>query len=99
MIVKLTCAVKGYFGRDIIFIDLMGISPAPNNGTPGALHDIMHNPPTLQTTPMVSYRDCPVSSVNTATPKISCSCNMVITSDIELIHKRSVKLPLDKLVK
>ncbi|XP_056017946.1 uncharacterized protein LOC125670329 isoform X2 [Ostrea edulis] len=56
--------------------DLMGISPAPNNGTPGALHDIMHNPSTLQTTPIVSYRDCPVSSVNTATPKISCSCNM-----------------------
>lgn len=61
------------------FLDLIGIRPAPNNGTPGALHDIMHTPPSLSTVPTVNYKNCPVPTGRTLTPKTNCSCDVVKT--------------------
>ncbi|XP_078319808.1 uncharacterized protein LOC111119482 isoform X2 [Crassostrea virginica] len=56
--------------------DLIGISPAPNNGTHGALHDIMHTPPSLSTVPTVNYKNCPVPTGRTSMPKTNCSCDV-----------------------
>ncbi|XP_062607940.1 uncharacterized protein LOC134269752 isoform X1 [Saccostrea cucullata] len=55
--------------------DLIGISPAPNNGTPGALHDLLYRPPALQVTPTVSYRNCPTPTGRVSAPQRNCNCN------------------------
>ena len=74
------------------FLDLIGISPAPNNGTHGALHDIMHTPPSLSTVPTVNYKYCSVPTGRTSTPKTNCSCDVVKTlkahlnTDFLIVH-------------
>lgn len=57
--------------------ELIGIRPAPNNGTLGALHDIMHRPPSLGAmVPTVNYKNCPaVPTVRASNPKNNCSCD------------------------
>jgi hypothetical protein len=42
----------------ILYIDLIGVPPAVNNGTEGSLHHILKNPPVLNTPSSTSYTDC-----------------------------------------
>ncbi|XP_071118759.1 uncharacterized protein [Haliotis cracherodii] len=73
-----------------LIADVLNITPAPNNGTRGALFHVLTNPPRLEAEPSTSYTDC------TATPKAvtqqtvsqQCGCSnqsdMMTTSFIDV---------------
>lgn len=59
-----------------IMCDLLGLTPAPNNGTYGSLNDMLQDPPFLPTRPQEVTLPSPTSPPTTsATHHLGCSCD------------------------
>ena len=56
--------------------DLLGLKPAPNNGTYGSLNDMLRDPPFLPTVPQEVTSPSPTSPPKTTvTYDLGCSCD------------------------
>lgn len=59
-----------------VMCDLLGLTPAPNNGTYGSLNDMLRNPPFQPTMPQEVTSPTPAQdSEATATYDLGCSCD------------------------
>uniref|UniRef100_A0A8C5FKL6 SMB domain-containing protein n=1 Tax=Gadus morhua TaxID=8049 RepID=A0A8C5FKL6_GADMO len=64
-----------------IMCDLLGLKPAPNNGTYGSLNDMLRDPPFLPTVPQEVTSPSPTSPPKTTvTYDLGCSCDDEVVS-------------------
>uniref|UniRef100_A0A8C5C0L3 SMB domain-containing protein n=1 Tax=Gadus morhua TaxID=8049 RepID=A0A8C5C0L3_GADMO len=74
-----------------IMCDLLGLKPAPNNGTYGSLNDMLRDPPFLPTVPQEVTSPSPTSPPKTTvTYDLGCSCDDEVAASPEL--RRSLYL-------
>lgn len=64
--------------------DLLGLKPAPNNGTHGSLNHLLRNPPFRPTMPEEISRPTASNHVPVITDDLGCSCNEKVSHDKSL---------------
>ncbi|KAF1382050.1 hypothetical protein PFLUV_G00160390, partial [Perca fluviatilis] len=58
-----------------VMCDLLGLKPAPNNGTYGSLNDMLRHPPYQPSTPEEVTPPSPASNSDAVTHDLGCSCD------------------------
>lgn len=77
-----------------VVLDLVGVEPAPNNGTYGRLHAVLKNPPSIsETAPIITHKKC--LDIVKATPcSSSCPVNRFIRSLYKNLRSNKTVVPL-----
>uniref|UniRef100_A0A8D3DRP3 SMB domain-containing protein n=1 Tax=Scophthalmus maximus TaxID=52904 RepID=A0A8D3DRP3_SCOMX len=65
------------------FSDLLGLKPAPNNGTHGSLNDMLKEPPHRPSMPEEVTPPAPDAAVATPTDDLGCSCDDEVSRSAE----------------
>lgn len=63
------------------FLDLLGLKPAPNNGTHGSLNHLLRTPPYRPTMPEEVSRPTASGVVPAGTDSLGCSCDEKVSHD------------------
>ncbi|XP_057210158.1 ectonucleotide pyrophosphatase/phosphodiesterase family member 2 isoform X1 [Triplophysa rosa] len=58
-----------------VMCDLLGLTPAPNNGTHGSLNSVLRNPPYTPTRPEEVTSPAPLAPPTEVTQDLSCNCD------------------------
>ncbi|XP_061676078.1 ectonucleotide pyrophosphatase/phosphodiesterase family member 2 isoform X7 [Syngnathoides biaculeatus] len=75
-----------------VMCDLLGLTPAPNNGTHGSLNHLLRNPFYKPTMPEEVSRPTTSTHVHTGTDDLRCNCNY--KSQIKRQDQRGVKVTM-----
>uniref|UniRef100_A0A7N8Y5Q0 SMB domain-containing protein n=1 Tax=Mastacembelus armatus TaxID=205130 RepID=A0A7N8Y5Q0_9TELE len=74
-----------------VMCDLLGLKPAPNNGTHGSLNDMLREPPFQPSIPQEVTSPSPASDSDaTVTRDLGCSCD----DELSLLHQMESTVPV-----
>uniref|UniRef100_A0A6Q2XWT7 SMB domain-containing protein n=1 Tax=Esox lucius TaxID=8010 RepID=A0A6Q2XWT7_ESOLU len=76
-----------------VMCDLLGLTPAPNNGTHGSLNDMLKAPPFTPTMPEEVTTPTPSNPISSTTYDLRCSCDSEVSGGV-LISFLTVSFPL-----
>uniref|UniRef100_A0A3Q1FIZ2 Ectonucleotide pyrophosphatase/phosphodiesterase 2 n=1 Tax=Acanthochromis polyacanthus TaxID=80966 RepID=A0A3Q1FIZ2_9TELE len=76
-----------------VMCDLLGLKPAPNNGTHGSLNHLLRSPPYKPTMPEEVSRPTAVSLVPSLTDDLGCNCDEKVSRDDSVADLDSRNLP------
>ncbi|XP_073787437.1 autotaxin [Danio rerio] len=71
-----------------VMCDLLGLTPAPNNGTHGSLNSVLRNPPFTPTQPEEVTSPTPLAPPTETTSDLGCNCD-----DENIIEEGSQRFP------
>uniref|UniRef100_A0A8C9WCT5 Ectonucleotide pyrophosphatase/phosphodiesterase 2 n=1 Tax=Scleropages formosus TaxID=113540 RepID=A0A8C9WCT5_SCLFO len=66
-----------------VMCDLLGLQPAPNNGTRGSLNSMLKTPPYTPIVPEEVASPAPLEPVTIPTDDLGCSCDDKVTNKVE----------------
>uniref|UniRef100_A0A3Q2C9W6 Ectonucleotide pyrophosphatase/phosphodiesterase 2 n=1 Tax=Cyprinodon variegatus TaxID=28743 RepID=A0A3Q2C9W6_CYPVA len=69
-----------------VMCDLLGLKPAPNNGTHGSLNDLLKNPPFQPTVPEEVTPPSPASDSDMVTHDLGCNCEDEVIGGYQGTH-------------
>uniref|UniRef100_A0AAQ5XUD2 SMB domain-containing protein n=1 Tax=Amphiprion ocellaris TaxID=80972 RepID=A0AAQ5XUD2_AMPOC len=76
-----------------VMCDLVGLKPAPNNGTHGSLNHLLRSPPYRPTMPEEVSRPTAVGLVPSGTDDLGCNCDEKVSRDDSVADLDSRNLP------
>ncbi|XP_030637637.1 ectonucleotide pyrophosphatase/phosphodiesterase family member 1 [Chanos chanos] len=83
-----------------LLCDLMGIAPAPNNGTHGSLNHLLRNPPYTPVYPAeLSPASTCIARGPAPTDPLGCSCPSLSEDEVKTLNQRIVNSNLDSELK
>ncbi|ROK64913.1 Ectonucleotide pyrophosphatase/phosphodiesterase family member 2, partial [Anabarilius grahami] len=71
-----------------VMCDLLGLTPAPNNGTHGSLNDVLRNPSYTPTQPEEVTSPTPLAPPSEVTHDLSCNCDDEVSDTHTHTHTR-----------
>lgn len=74
--------VRLFISLSVSVSDLLGLKPAPNNGTYGSLNDMLKNPPFEPSMPEEVTLPSPADPDTVVTHDLGCSCDDEVTKII-----------------